>query len=33
MNKITKFVGIMFFGSFAIGGTFYYIRALVDYVT
>lgn len=32
MNWLTKFVGYVFFGGWALVGTIFYLKAVVDFV-
>ena len=32
MNKITKFVGCIFFGGWALLGIIFYIKAIIDFI-
>lgn len=31
-EKITKIVGILFFGGWILTGTFFYIKAIIDFL-
>lgn len=33
MNRITKFIGYIFFGGYALLGTIFYIKAVIDFIT
>ena len=33
MDKLTKVVGYVFFGGWALVGTFFYIKAIVNFIT
>lgn len=33
MNRLTKFIGYIFFGGWAFGGAVFYIKAIIDFTT
>lgn len=32
MNKFTKYIGFIFFGSLALLGTYFYLKAVIEFV-
>lgn len=32
-DKLTAFIGVVFFGGWALAGTFFYVKAFIDFIT
>ena len=33
MSRLTKIIGYIFFGSWSLAGTFFYLKAIINFIT